>query len=148
MFNPATFDFSSAFGGLGAAAGAGGAGAAGAAGAAAGGLGAAGPLSMIGGPLGLAAAGLGFVGGLLQSNAQAKAQSAAMAYDWARSKRDQAFGLASQNAFRDSSTAAAQGLEQVLPFARRSGLGRTEAFEKLLSVMPASAARRESFFNV
>jgi hypothetical protein len=103
---------------------------------------------MLGGPLGLAAAGVGLVGGLLQSNAQAKAQSAAMAYDWARSKRDQAFNLASQNAFRDSSTAAAQRLEQVLPFARRSGLGRTEAFEKLLSVMPASAARRESFFNV
>ena len=146
MFNPS---WASSFGtNLSGLAGTGTGLASGFAGAAAGGLGAAGPLSMIGGPLGLAAAGLGFVGGLLQSNAQAKAQSAAMAYDWARSKRDQAFNLASQNAFRDKSTAAAQAFEQSMPFARRSGLGRPEAFEKLLSVMPASAARRESFFNV
>jgi hypothetical protein len=103
---------------------------------------------MLGGPLGFATAGLGVVGGLLQGQAQAQAQSEAMAYDWAKGKRDQIWNLASQNAFRDKSTAAAQALEQSMPFARKSGLGQKEAFQNLLSVMPASAARRESFFNV
>jgi hypothetical protein len=71
-----------------------------------------------------------------------------MAYDWAKGKRDQIWNLASQNAFRDQSTGAAMELERVMPAARKLGLGRTEAFQNLLNVMPAAAARRESFFNV
>jgi len=145
-FNPATFNPASAFGGLGTAAGAAAPAAAGAAGAAGAG---AGMLGMFGGPVGLGiTAATSLLGGALQGQAQAQAQSEAMAYDWAKGKRDQIWNLASQNAFRDQSTAAAQRLEQSMPFARRSGLGRTEAFQNLLSVMPASAARRESFFNV
>ena len=109
----------------------------------------AGILGMFGGPVGLGiTAATSLLGGALQGQAQAQAQSEAMAYDWAKGKRDQIWNLASQNAFRDQSTAAAQRLEQSMPFARRSGLGRTEAFQNLLSAMPASAARRESFFNV
>ena len=109
----------------------------------------AGMLGMFGGPVGMGiTAATSLLGGALQGQAQAQAQSEAMAYDWAKGKRDQIWNLASQNAFRDKSTAAAQALEQSMPFARRSGLGRTEAFQNLLSVMPASAARRESFFNV
>jgi hypothetical protein len=108
-----------------------------------------GMLGMFGGPVGLGiTAATSLLGGALQGQAQAQAQSEAMAYDWAKGKRDQIWNLASQNAFRDQSTAAAQRLEQSMPFARRSGLGRTEAFQNLLSAMPASAARRESFFNV
>ena len=142
-FNPATFNPASAFGGLGTAAGAAGTAAPAAAGAGSGMLG------MFGGPVGLGiTAATSLLGGALQGQAQAQAQSEAMAYDWAKGKRDQIWNLASQNAFRDQSTAAAQRLEQSMPFARRSGLGRTEAFKNLLSVMPASAARRESFFNV
>lgn len=144
-FNPATFNPASAFGGLGSAAGAAAPAAAAAAPAAAG----AGMLGMFGGPVGLGiTAATSLLGGALQGQAQAQAQSEAMAYDWAKGKRDQIWNLASQNAFRDQSTAAAQRLEQSMPFARRSGLGRTEAFQNLLSVMPAAAARRESFFNV
>jgi len=109
----------------------------------------AGMLGMFGGPVGMGiTAATSLIGGALQGQAQAQAQSEAMAYDWAKGKRDQIWNLASQNAFRDQSTAAAQRLEQSMPFARRSGLGRTEAFQNLLSAMPASAARRESFFNV
>jgi hypothetical protein len=132
--------FASGFAGAAAPAAAGAAGAAGAG---------AGMLGMFGGPVGLGiTAATSLLGGALQGQAQAQAQSEAMAYDWAKGKRDQIWNLASQNAFRDQSTAAAQRLEQSMPFARRSGLGRTEAFQNLLSVMPASAARRESFFNV
>ena len=109
----------------------------------------AGMLGMFGGPVGLGiTAATSLLGGALQGQAQAQAQSEAMAYDKAMRKQDQIWNLASQNAFRDQSTAAAQRLEQSMPFARRSGLGRTEAFQNLLSAMPASAARRESFFNV
>lgn len=108
-----------------------------------------GMLGMFGGPVGLGiTAATSLLGGALQGQAQAQAQSEAMAYDKAMRKQDQIWNLASQNAFRDQSTAAAQRLEQSMPFARRSGLGRTEAFQNLLSAMPASAARRESFFNV
>ena len=109
----------------------------------------AGILGMFGGPVGLGiTAATSLLGGAFQGQAQAQAQSEAMAYEKAMRKQGQIWNLASQNAFRDKSTAAAQALEQSLPFARRSGLGRTEAFQNLLSVMPASAARRESFFNV
>ena len=109
----------------------------------------AGILGMFGGPVGLGiTAATSLLGGAFQGQAQAQAQSEAMAYEKAMRKQQEIWNLASQNAFRDQSTAAAQRLEQSMPFARRSGLGRTEAFQNLLSAMPASAARRESFFNV
>jgi len=109
----------------------------------------AGMLGMFGGPVGMGiTAATSLLGGALQGQAQAQPQSEAMADEKAMRKQDQIWNLTSQNAFRDQSTAAAQRLEQSMPFARRSGLGRTEAFQNLLSAMPASAARRESFFNV
>jgi hypothetical protein len=109
----------------------------------------AGMLSMFGGPVGLGiTAATSLLGAAGQGQAQAQAQSEAMAYEKAMRKQQEIWNLASQNTFRDKSTAAAQALEQSLPFARRSGLGQKEAFQNLLSVMPASAARRESFFNV
>jgi hypothetical protein len=139
-FAPAAFDATSAVSGLGAAAGA------------ATPAAAAGASSLAGtafGPLGLATAGLGFLGSGFGNIAAKNQLEAQLQGQVEQDKRDDVSNYTFQRAFQRANIGdQMQGLQDTRT-ARKMGLGRPEAFQAFLSAgMPTAAARRESFFNV
>jgi hypothetical protein len=138
-FTPsAAYDAGSVFSGLGAAAGA-----AGAAAPAAGAAGASGLLAGFGGPLGLGlTAGASILGGIGAANAAEASLQAAKESQ----KLGQIWSLASQRNFQQGNIADQMRAAMARREGQRSGLGRPEAFQNLLSSgMSPSAANRAVF---
>lgn len=109
-----------------------------------------GALGILGGPVGMAAtAGLGFLSSGFGNIAAKNQMEAQLRAQVEQDKRDDVSSYAFQRAFQRGNIGdQMQGLQDTRT-ARKMGLGRSGAFQALLSAgMPTAAARRESFFNV